>query len=279
VPGLSPSALLLGASGGASDVIVDTLNRQIAGTRRTSFLMRLPLTAPRLLMQQLRLEGEVASFEPEAESQRRALSDIDLSLLPDDALATTLRGVARLLDRTGTLMLRCASASLAANIALRTVLSIVDTRRGSGRLTEDSFSDAVYATRASAAGIEHLAQALAGAAQDVDSAGPGILLLRVADEVRADEAACAQLLRGDVMHLEDLPDGRGRAAIERFLLSYGDRAVREAELATPRWREDPSPLLAMRTSALRAPPADPERALAQARAIADREMARIETRL
>ncbi len=62
-------------------------------------------------------------------------------------------------------------------------------------------------------------------------------------------------------------------------MTYGDRAVREAELSTPRWREDPSPLLAMLTSALRAPPADPERALAQARAIADREMARLETRL
>lgn len=279
VPGLSPSALLMSASGGAGASIVETLNRQIEGTRRTSFFLRLPLTAPRLLVQQLRLEGEVAAFEPEAEAQRRSLFDLDLSLLPDDALATTLRGVVRLLDRTGTLMLRCASASLASHLALRTVLGIIDRRRGAARLSHDSFADALYAPRASGASIEHLAQALAGAAQDVDSAGPGILLLRVADDVRRDTAACEALTLGDVTSLAQLPDGPGRAAIERFLVTYGDRAVREAELSTPRWREDPSPLLAMLTSALRAPPADPERALAQARAIADREMARLETRL
>lgn len=279
VPGLTPSALLMSASGGASSSIVETLNRQIEGTHRTRFLVRLPLTGPRVLLQQLRLEGEVAAFEPEAEAQRRWLYDMDLSLLPDDALATTMRGVAKLLDRTGTLMLRCASASLAAHLALRTVLSIADSRRGAGRLSDDSFADAVYGPRASGASIEHLAQALAGAAQDVDSAGPGILLLRVAEEVRRDEAAAALLLRGEGVQLTELPDGPGRAAIERFLVSYGDRAVREAELSTPRWREDPGPLLAMLTSALRAPPADAERALAQARAIADREMARLETRL
>ena len=279
VPGLTPAALLMSASGGASASIVATLNRQIEGTHRTRFLLRLPLTAPRLLLQQLRLEGEVGAYEPEAEAQRRGLYDMDLSLLPDDALSTTLRAVARLLERTGTLMLRCASASLAAHLALRTVLSVSAGRRGSSRLEADSFADAAYGPRASEASIEHLAQSLVGAAQDVDSAGPGILLLRVAEEVRGDPEAAALLLRGDVAQITELPDGPGRAAIERFLASYGDRAVREAELETPRWREDPAPLLAMLTSALRAPPADPDRALAQARAIADREMARLETRL
>ena len=279
VPGLSPSALLLGASGGASATVVETLNRQIEGTRRTSFYLRLPLSAPRVLVQQLRLQAEVAAFEPEAEAQRRALHDMDLSLLPDDALATTLRGVMKLLDRTGTLMLRCASASLAAHLALRTALSITTSRRGATRLAEDSFVDPAFGPRAPGASIEHLAQSLAGAAQDVDSAGPGILLLRVAEDVRRDEEAAALLLEGDVTQLSQLPDGPGRGAIERFLVSYGDRAVREAELSTPRWREDPAPLLAMLTSALRAPPADPERALAQARSIADREMAQLETRL
>lgn len=279
VPGLTPSALLLSASGGASAQIVEALNRQIEGTRRTRFLLRLPLSAPRVLLSQLRLEGEVAAFEPDAEVQRRALYEMDLSLLPDDALATTMRGVARLLDRTGTLMLRCASASLASHLALRTALSLVSRRRGAGRLSDDSFADAVYGPRAPEASIEHLAQSLAGAAQDVDSAGPGILLLRVAEELRRDEAAASLLLRGEVTQVAELPPGPGRDAIERFLVSYGDRAVREAELSTPRWREDPAPLFAMLTSALRAPSADPERALAQARAIADREMARLETRL
>ncbi|MEZ4300269.1 MAG: PEP/pyruvate-binding domain-containing protein, partial [Polyangiaceae bacterium] len=218
VPGLSPSALLLGASGGASAGVVALLNRQIEGTRRTRFLLRLPISAPRVLIQQLRLESEVASFEPEAEAQRRALHDMDLSLLPDDALATTLRGAVRLLDRTGTLMLRCASASLAAHLALRTVLGLTMNRGGGVRLPEDSFADPTFGPRAPGASIERHAQALAGAAQDVDSAGPGILLLRVAEEVRRDEAAARRLLAGDVTQLADLPDGAGRAAIERFLV-------------------------------------------------------------
>lgn len=279
VPGLSPASLLLGASGGASANVVETLTKQVAGTRHTSFVLRLPLSAVRVLAQQLRLQAEVAAFEPEAETQRRALYDMDLSLLPDDALATTLRGVAKLLERTGTLMLRCASSSLAAHIALRTALSISMGRRGASRLSEDSFADPAFGPRALSAKIEHLAQSLAGAAQDIDSAGPGILLLRVAEEVRRDEAAAALLQEGDVTQTAELPIGPGRAAIERFLVTYGDRAVREAELSTPRWREDPAPLLAMLTSALRAPPADPERALAQARALADREMAQLETQL
>ncbi len=279
VPGLTPSALLMSASGGVSQSLVDVLNRQIEGTRRTRFLLRLPLTAPRLLMQQLRLEKEVATFEPEAEAERRTLSDMDLSLLPDDALATTLRRVFALLDRTGTLMLRCASASLAAHLAMRGVLSFVEGRKGSSAMSADSFSDPKFGPRAADTNVEHLAQALAGAAQDIDSAGPGILFLRVAEEIRTDPAATARLLRGDVTSVSDLPNGRGRAAVERFLVSYGDRAVREAELSTPRWREDPTPLLAMFTSALRAPPLDPDRTLASARAIADREMARLETRL
>ena len=55
--------------------------------------------------------------------------------------------------------------------------------------------------------------------------------------------------------------------------------MREAELATPRWREDPAQLIAMLASAMRAPPGEPERALARARAQADAELARLERRL
>ncbi|MBK8252185.1 MAG: phosphoenolpyruvate synthase [Polyangiaceae bacterium] len=279
VPGLSPSALLLGASGGASAEVVATLNRQIEGTKRTRFLLRLPMSAPRVLLQQIKLEKEVSAFEPEAEQERRALFDMDLSLLPDDALATTLRRTMKLLDRTGTLMLRCASASLAAHLALKTALSLTMNRGHGVRLAEDSFADPSFGPRAPGANVERLSQALVGAAQDVDSAGPGILLLRVADDVRRDPAAAKLFQEGEVTALSDIPPGPGRDAIERFLVSFGDRAVREAELCTPRWREDPAPLLAMLTSALRAPPADPERALAQARAVADREMAQLEARL
>jgi rifampicin phosphotransferase len=87
------------------------------------------------------------------------------------------------------------------------------------------------------------------------------------------------LLAGRIHGPADIPAGPSRRAIEEFLEAYGDRAVREAELATPRWREDPGQLIAMLVSALRAPNGDPERALGRARALADREMARLEMRV
>src|SRR5262249_37274720 len=95
----------------------------------------------------------------------------------------------------------------------------------------------------------------------------------------ADEAACEAMLGGRVRALADLPPGAARRAIEEFLDAYGERTVREAELATPRWREDPGQIIAMLISALRAPPSDPDKALGRARALADREMARLETRV
>ena len=55
--------------------------------------MRLPLTAPRQISQQARLEREVDRFESRGRARApRRSTDMDLTLLPDDALATTLRG-------------------------------------------------------------------------------------------------------------------------------------------------------------------------------------------
>jgi phosphohistidine swiveling domain-containing protein len=269
VPGLSPRALLT-ASGGGSPAVIDALTRQVDGVSRRGFLFKLPFTAPTQIARQARLEREVAAFEAESERSLRGLGDMDLGLLPDDGLATTLKAGAALLDRTGTLMLACASASLAGHLGLCFVLDRL-ARRDAGRGLFD-FSGGLSAA-------EPLAQALAGGVRELESAGPGIALARVADAVRGDPPARERLLAGHASRPEDLPEGPARRALVHFLEAYGDRAVREAELATPRWREDPSTLVAMLVSALRAPPGDPERALARARAISDREMARLETRL
>lgn len=281
VPGLTPQALLR-RSGGATPAVVAALERQTEEVSRKRFLSRLPLTAPRQLLRQARLEREVAAFEVEAERAHRVLVDLDLSLLPDDALATTLRSASDLLDRTGTLMLACASASLAAHLALVTLLDRVlprpaarrdrrgERREGYGLRGEDG---------AGGTAAEPLAQALVGGVREIDSAGPGIALAHLAELARQSEPARARLLAGEVKGPEDLPEGPVRDAFTRFLELHGDRAVREAELATPRWREDPRPLIAMLVAALRAPPSDPDRALARARAVADREMARFETQV
>ncbi|WP_437732852.1 PEP/pyruvate-binding domain-containing protein [Sorangium sp. So ce1335] len=277
VPGLSPGALL-GMSGGASEQLIARLAEQSAGVSRRRFYARLPLTAPRLLLRQARLEREVAAYEGEALWAQRALSELDMTLLPDDAIGTTLRSVFLLLERTGTLMLHCASASLASHLGLCKALERVTRRRASARSAsgEAPLDDAAGRAETN---IEHLAQVLAGGVRELDSAGPGIELARVAELVMLDRVARERLLAGEVRWPRDLPEGPARDALARFLDAYGDRAVREAELATPRWREDPTPVIAMLTASLRGAPGDPERALARARALADREMAVLETRL
>ncbi|WP_437723208.1 PEP/pyruvate-binding domain-containing protein [Sorangium sp. So ce861] len=277
VPGLSPRALL-GMSGGASDQLIARLAEQSAGVSRRRFYARLPLTGPRLLLRQARLEREVAAYEGEALWAQRALSELDMTLLPDDAIGTTLRSVFLLLERTGTLMLHCASASLASHLGLCKALERIAGRRASARSASGEAPLDGPAGRAET-NVEHLAQVLAGGVRELDSAGPGIELARVAELVMLDRASRERLLAGEVKGPRDLPEGPARDALARFLDAYGDRAVREAELATPRWREDPAPVIAMLTASLRGAPGDPERALARARALADREMAMLETRV
>ncbi|APR83911.1 Phosphoenolpyruvate synthase [Minicystis rosea] len=276
VPGLGPRALLT-ASGGANEAAIALLERQIEDVSHGRFLLRLPFTAPRQIARQARLEREVAAFEAEIDRARRGLFDMDLGILPDDGLATTLRSATQLLERTGTLMLACASASLASHLALCRVLDRVGRRRASARsgVTEVDHID----PSAGWGAAEPIAQALVGGARELDSANPGIALAKMAEIVRADAATRDRLLAGEIHGLADLPDGATRRAVEEFLELYGDRAVREAELATPRWREDATQIIAMLVASLRAPPSDPERALARARALADREMARLETRV
>ena len=277
----SAARALLTASGGASEAVIEALERQVDGVSRRSFLLRLPFTAPRQLARQARLEREVEGAEAEIDRARRRLFDMDLGIVPDDGLATTLQSTAALLDRTGTLMLACASASLASHLALCRVLERVGRRRVSARagLDEAPIAEGRRAAGASWGAAEPIAQALAGGARELDSANPGLALARVAEVVRGDPVAYPLLCAGGVHAPADLPEGPARRAIEAFLDAYGDRAVREAELATPRWREDPAQVIAMLVSSLRAPPGDPDRALARARALADREMARLETRL
>lgn len=278
VPGLSPRALLA-ASGGAGNAVVEVLEQQVRAVSRRGFLVRLPLTAPRQLVRQARLEREVAAFEAEIDRARHGLLDLDLGLLPDDGLATTLRGAAALLDRTGTLMLACASASLASHLALCRLLERVGRRRASARGDDPSEGPIAGLPGSGWGAAEPIAQALVGGARELDSANPGLALAKVAEVVRVEPAVREALLAGRIQSLADVPAGRSRRAIEEFLDAYGDRTVREAELATPRWREDPGQVIAMLVSAMRTPTGDPERALGRARALADREMARLEMRV
>lgn len=267
VPGLSPRSLLE-QSGGAPESIVQRLEARAANVSKRGFFIRAPLALPGLFKRQLRLEREVAAWEAEAELRRRRLVEMDLGLLPDDALAQTLTGGFDLLVSAGELMLTCASSSLAAHLALTSTLSrLVRLRdaRGEGVLPHDARHEA-----------SRSAQALMGGIAEVESANPGLALLRVARIARREPEASEIVLAGTAKSINDLPAGPTRAALLEFLESFGDRAVREAELMTPRWREDHPSLLSMLAAALRGPEIDPDAGPARARALADRELARLE---
>jgi phosphohistidine swiveling domain-containing protein len=252
VPGLDPRSLidLGGGSGG------DELAMQVADVSRARFYARLPLTAARLLREQFSLDAEVARFEAVAEKSREAHSALDLAILPDDGLGRTLRDVQALLDRTGTTMLTCASSALGTHLALKAILA-----------------------RVAPLGAERVAQALTGGIRDLETARPAIGILRVANIARSEPAARSAILLDTTVGLDAVPEGATRRALASFLELHGDRAVREAELSTPRWREDPRTVLAMVRVALRGEARDVESALARARTQADTETARLMPRL
>jgi phosphohistidine swiveling domain-containing protein len=245
VPGLDPKTLIE-VGGGAQ---MEILEKQVAHISKRPFYARLPVTLARLLSEQMRLAGDVDRYEVQAARIHRNMTEIDLAILPDGALATTLRDARRLLDRCGELALACASASLASHLALKTVVA-----------------------HSLPADAERIAQLLSSGVGDLVSALPGLALSRVADVAREDASARRMLEAGTARAVSDLPDGPTRHALEQFLAAYGDRAVREAELSAPRWREDTTQVLAMLRSALRAPAPSPSIGVETARVRRDREL-------
>lgn len=275
VPGLTPQALL-SMSGGANPAAIAALERQVHGISKRAFYTKLPVLAARLLARQAKLEREADTFEVDAAKSRKSLLEMDLSILPDDALATTLKSALALLDRTGTLMLHCASASLAAHLGLCKALEKTLGLRASSPASSHHAAATLRSGQHPADRASHIAQALVGGVLSVDSAAPGLALSNVADAVNEDPRARELLLSGKLRSADELPTGKARDALIQFFDEHGDRAVREAEIATPRWREEPAQVIAMLSSAMRAPAGEAQRALARARALADREMAQLE---
>jgi pyruvate,water dikinase len=252
VPFLDPRTLVeLGGGWGG-----DELATQVKDVSRRGFYARLPLTASRLLREQLKLDDDVKSFEAFAEKQWRAQSALDLAILPDEGVARRVRDIQALLERTGTVMLTCASSTLGSHLALKLMLE-----------------------RVAPLDAERLAQSLTSGIRDVESARPGIGIMHVAALARREPEARAALERDSTTGLDALPEGPTRRALQSFLELYGDRAVREAELSTPRWKEDARPVLRMLRAALRTDAGAVENTLARAKSQADSEMAKLVPKL
>jgi pyruvate,water dikinase len=250
VPGIDPLTLLEFVRREAQEVMVSELDLG----RRAGSLPRLSLTAARLGSLGRKLADDVARFERDAEQQRRWLAEMDLGILPDDALKTTLLETHQFFQATGRVLLGCTLGALAAHVGLKTVLA-----------------------RATPVEAERLVQLVTGGAGQLESIEPGLALAQVAAIVDKDPAARAALSAGAAF--AEIEAGPGRRAISQFLDAYGDRALREAELMTPRFSEQPEPVLRMIAGLMSGTLDDPERRLSHARVRADRELAALEPRL
>jgi len=253
VPWLDPRALVdLGGGAGG-----DELSEQVADVSKRGFYARLPVTAARLLKEQWGLDDIVAQYEAFAERALRAHSALDLAILPDEGLARTILDIQEILERTGTVMLTCASSTLGTHLVLSGLLS-----------------------RVAPIGADRLAQGLTSGIRDLESARPAIGIMRIVNLARRDPDARAAIEDESLTGLDGIPDGPTRRGIASFLELYGDRAVREAELSTPRWREDPRPVLTMVRVALRGESRELDASLSlRGKEIADAEMARLLPRL
>ncbi len=251
VPWLDPRTLVeLGGGAGGEELAL-----QVGEVSHKGFFARLPVTTARLVREQLRLDEQVARFEEDAERAFRDHNALDLAILPDEGVARKIRDVQELLEKTGDVMLTCASSALGTHLVLKRVLAKV------------APGDA-----------EKLAQDLTRGIRDLESARPAIGVMRIVNLARRDPEARAVLEREDAT-LGAIPEGPTKRALASFLDLYGDRAVREAELSTPRWKEDARPVLAMVRVALRGDARDAEPQLARAKATADAEMQRLVPRL
>ena len=220
VPGVRPSTLLSWIGGGE----ISRLEELEYGSGYSGFLFRLPLTVARFAQQNMSIGAKVESFESQFNAEMRRIRGVDMRILAPAALASILHDIETLLDDTGSIMLTCYGNLLMSIVALRQVLRHV---------APDRYAD--------------LERDLTSGLADLDSAAPGVSLWHIAEMLRTEPDARDFVMRtsSEKMRVTDLPDGPTRRALERFLDAYGDRGAREAELAEPRWREDPSLLFAI----------------------------------
>ena len=254
VPGLRPRTLL--ALGGGGEAAM--LEGQIEKPGSSGFLMRLPLTVARYVRENVGLTERVARFEKAFHEERGRLAGLDFRVLSHSGLDRVLYRVEKLLDDSGQVMLNVYGNLLATVVLLRGALALV--ARGDA---------------------ERLERELLTGLADVESAVPGLSLWHIAEMARGEPAARDLLTSRDPssVRVADLPDGPTRRAMERFLLAHGFRGAREAEIAEPRWAEDPTlPFATLRAHLTRGAngksPVDVERKQRELRDVASAELER-----
>ncbi len=213
-------------------------------------LPRLLRLGARVLLKRQDLSSELEDFEREAASEQRWFDELDLGILPDDALKTTLRETHAFTVRVGETYLRATIGVLIAHVAARALV---------GRFVPDH--DLVSRVLLTAMGG---LDTLAGPAAVADFAR------RVAGDL--DASAALEHLNPALLTAESAQD------FERFTETFGDRGNEELELASPRWGQDPARVLLLARTLIRCGVRDPAQALSQGRVLADRDLAEADER-
>lgn len=255
IPILSPDTLFEMAGGGGVDLVRDIYDERDP----TGFLLRLPTTIPRIVASQLVMPALAPLWNAVFAAYRDASFARELRRLNHAALGDELDTIERMFDLNGEFMLACASNFLMSYAVVREVLRAVGRAEVHGREQE-------------------LLRGL-----HVPSAEPGLELLelgRIARRSRrlrriieqTDPAATLDALRQARDH-EDV--ATFLEALETFRARFGHRAPREAELATPRWREESAFLFEVLRGFLAAPSLPSPRELERDRGRAQDEVRRI----
>ena len=227
IPWIHPATLVrLGGGRYAAE-----LDEVIAQRSSTRFFLRLPRTAARYARENFRLQARVAEFERYFSEERIRLGSLDPRILEPSGLDRMLHDAEQLLEETGSIMLTAYANLLTAVLVLLGILRVL-------RLEEPS----------------NLYRDLLSGLDDVDSAEPGLALWRIAQGARQEPEVMERILRQPIskLSIEGLPEGVTRNALVRFVEEHGYRGIREAEIAAPRWGEDPTLVFAALRSDLSA---------------------------
>jgi len=184
------------------------------------FLRNLPFTVRQVMSTFVVIDRDVREYEKKFEDDRRGFSAFFEADFTDEDLAGRFDWLSGLLDRTGKVMLSCMTFSLASHLLLRQVFHrwFGDDARRLERETMTGFSE-------------------------IESAAPGLSLWHIAETFRACPRDLETLMTSNSLDLtlrSFPPDSKVHRALSGFLAAYGHRGIKEAELASPRWREDPT---------------------------------------
>jgi pyruvate,water dikinase len=218
IPFLSPQTLLSLGGGGELNILQDCYEK----LSTLGFILNLPLTLPKIALSQLYTPIQARDWVQRFRTMRDRFFLEDLSILTRRELKEKFDWMEDIFNRTGEIMLSCASNALSSYVGVATVLKQLFGNESGKEL-----------------------QHLFGGLTELLSAEPGYAILRLAQIVRRHKALEEVFHRHepqDILRILKNVENSAEflVALNEFLRKFGHRAPREAEISTPRWREDPT---------------------------------------